>query len=62
MIHPMLALVLATFVMIAITKVALDLLWQAPGNEENATLIMILGSVLALYLVLGCVDWVAFIH
>lgn len=62
MIHPMLALVLATFVMIAITKVALDLLWQAPGNEENATLIMILGSVLALYLVLGCVDWVAFIR
>lgn len=58
----MLALVLATFVMIAITKIALDVLWQAPGNEENATLIMILGSLLAMYLVLGCVNWAAFIR
>ena len=61
MMNPMLALVLATFVMIAITKVALDVLFYEPGNEQNATLIMILGSLLAMYLVLGGVDWAAFL-
>ena len=48
----MLALVLATFTMLAITKVAFDILYGY-NDVENATLVMILGSLLALYLAVG---------
>ena len=48
----MLSLILATFVMLAVTKVALDILYGY-NDVENATLVMILGSMLALYLAVG---------
>ena len=48
----MLALTLATFVMLAVTKVAFDILYGY-NDVENATLVMILGSILAMYLALG---------
>lgn len=48
----MLALVLATFVMLAVTKVAFDILYGY-YDVENATLVMILGSILAMYLAIG---------
>lgn len=48
----MLALVLATFTMLAVTKVAFDILYGY-NDAENATLVMILGSILAMYLAIG---------
>jgi hypothetical protein len=54
----MLAITLAFFTMLAVTKVALDVLYAHPGNQETATLIMILGSLLAMYLALGGTGWI----
>jgi Na+/H+ antiporter NhaC len=57
MINPWLALPLATIVMLATTKIALDTLVDIPGSEQSSVLIMITGSLLALSVALGAVDW-----